>query len=141
MVLKLIPDFGVEQLIGKSVGKGFGMDKEAADNQVNLVVEAHNALEASGDALVRLAESQTTSMWTADGKSVPLASELTARYNAAIKWREAIQMELNLAAEKLRLAIKETTELDDNAQAWYLSRLDHVFGEAATEGSETSGEA
>lgn len=137
MVLKLIPDFGVEQL----VGKGFGMDKEAADNQVNLVVEAHNALEASREALVRLAEGQTTSMWTADGKSVPLASELTARYNAAIKWREAIQLELSLAAEKLRLAIRETTELDDNAQNWYISRLDRVFGEADSTDTAISGEA
>lgn len=141
MVNKLIPDFGIGELLGKSFGKGFGMDKEAADNQVSLVVEAHNALEASGAALGRLAEGQTPTMWTADGKSVPLASELTARYTAALKWREAIQLELSSAAENLRAAIKETTELDENAQAAYLSRLDLVFGERANDESSTSGDA
>lgn len=120
----LIPEFGIGQLLGKSLE----MDADAATNQVKLVVDAHEALEKSYGALVILAEGQTTSIWTADGKSVPLAAELTAKYNAALKWYATIHAELIQAAENLSAAIKETTALDETSQAGYLSQLDEAFG-------------
>ena len=108
----------------------FALNREAAENQVSLVVEAYETLVSSRKSLESVAEGQTASVWTADGKSVDLATELTTKYGSALKWLNAIQAELTDAAVKLDLAIKETTQLDEAQRAFYLQKLGSILDPA-----------
>lgn len=117
MIIMPMPDF-------HGSGRAFRMDRDMAERQVTLVVEAYSSLNASKATLEGIAKGQTTSVWTADGKSVELAAMLTARYNATLVWRDALEAQLDRARENLRLAIDDTTSLDEAQQAYYLGLLD-----------------
>lgn len=106
----------------------FALNREAAENQVSLVVEAYQTLMATRKNLEGVAKGQTAAVWTADGKSVALASVLTSKYGSAVQWLDAIQLELIDAAQKLNLAIKETDQLDEAQRADYLKKLEKVLG-------------
>src|SRR6218665_1264685 len=105
MIIMPIPDLPVAKRL-------FRMDVDMAERQVNLVVDAYKSLGASKATLERVAAGQTSSVWTADGKSVELAAMLTARYNATLAWRNALEAQLDRAREILRLAIDSTTQFD-----------------------------
>ncbi len=111
----------------------FEMDRDTAQNQVALVTEAYDALTQSRTTLGDLAEGQTVTVWTSDGKSVPLATELAAKYRAAQKWRDAIEENLRSAAENIRLAITETTQLNELQKSQYYAQLDAVLGNDSRE--------
>lgn len=117
MVIKLIP---------------FMMDKETADNQAELVLEAMETLATSAAALENLKEGQTAALWTADGKSVDLAAVLTARYASAVKWLAAIDLQLREAAVNLSKAIDETDQLDADQKANYQTLLYNAIGTGST---------
>lgn len=105
-------------------GRAVRMDRDMAERQVKLVVEAYKSLNASKSTLEGIAKGQTTAVWTADGKSVELAAMLTARYNATLAWRDALETQLDRARENLRRAIDDTTSLDEAQQAYYIGLLD-----------------
>lgn len=109
------------------------MDLETAESQVDRVVEAYDSVVSSRKVLGDLAEGQTSSLWTADGKSVALAAALTTRYTAAVKWLDAIEANLKAAAENLRLAIKETTQLNESQKDRYDAQLEKILGTGSIE--------
>ncbi|WP_156149307.1 hypothetical protein [Microbacterium foliorum] len=111
----------------------FEMDGDTAQNQVALITEAYDALNQSRGTLADLADGQTVTVWTSDGKSVPLAAELAAKYRAALKWRDAIEENLRAAAENIRLAITETTQLNEAQKSRYYAQLDAVLGQNSRE--------
>lgn len=113
-MIKMVPDFG--------------MDEETAKSQIDLIEDAHNALANSRATLEHLAEGQTETLWTADGKSIDLMTALTTRYNAAIKWLDSIQSDLNDAFVNLDKAIQETNQLDDDQKAAYQTLLYKAVG-------------
>ncbi|MBW8762711.1 MAG: hypothetical protein JF592_09030 [Microbacterium sp.] len=117
MIIMPVPD-------GSVAKRMFRMDRDMAERQVKLVVDAYKSLAASKTTLQAVAEGQTTSVWTADGKSVELASMLTARYNATLAWRQALESQLDRAREILRLAIDSTTQFDEETQQRYIAMLD-----------------
>ncbi|WP_307377176.1 hypothetical protein [Microbacterium sp. W4I20] len=104
------------------------MDEDTAQTQIDLVQEAYDTLVKSRATLEHLAEGQTTSLWTADGKSVDLATELSTRYQSAIKWLDSIQLELNTAFVNLDKAIQETNQLDADQKASYQNLLHKAVG-------------
>lgn len=108
--------------------KRFAIDFDTAETQVGLVVEAYDALVKSRASLTDLGGGQTSAVWTSDGKSVALAAELATRYDSALKWLAALETELTDAAENLRLAISETSKLDDLQKAMYQAQLDKILG-------------
>lgn len=122
MIIMPVPDFG--STLAQGAKRVFRMDRDMAERQVKLVREAYQSLGASKTTLEAIAGGQTSSLWTADGKSVELASMLTARYNATLVWRDALETRLDTARALLRQAIDETTSLDDDQQAYYIGLLD-----------------
>ena len=114
--MKIVPDFG--------------MDEETAKSQIDLIAEAYDTLVKSNATLEHLAEGQTEVLWTADGKSVDLAAALTSKYNAALKWLESIQWDLNEAFVNLDKAIQETNQLDADQKAAYKTLLYKAVGTA-----------
>lgn len=106
----------------------FGINEDTANSQIELINQARITLANSRETLEHLAENQTEKMWTADGKSVNLMAALTAKYNSAVKWLDAIQLELDQAAVNLEKAILETTKLDDDQKASYQNLLYKTMG-------------
>lgn len=106
----------------------FGINEDTAKSQIDLIKEARATLDDSRATLVHLAEGQTESMWTSDGKSVDLIAALSAKYEAALKWLDSIQAELDLASVNLDKAIQETTKLDDDQKASYQNLLYKTVG-------------
>jgi hypothetical protein len=109
------------------------MDLETAETQVDLVVEAYDSVVSSRKTLGELADGQTASLWTADGKSVALATALTTRYTAALTWLDAIEANLKAAAENISLAIKETTQLNESQKDGYYAQLETILGTGSVE--------
>lgn len=105
----------------------FAVNKEAADNQVSLIVEAWETLMASKGRLEAMANGQTAKVWTSDGKSVDLANALTLKYGAAVQWVSEIQRTLKEAAVNLEAAIRETDQLDDQQRGDHLKRLEKIL--------------
>lgn len=106
----------------------FGMDEDTAQTQIDLVKEAYEMLVESRSTLEQLAEGQTTSLWTADGKSVDLVAALSTRYQSALKWLDSIQLDLNTAFVNLDKAIQETNQLDADQKASYQNLLHKAVG-------------
>lgn len=125
MIMIPIPDAPGVRAVSRKLAK---MDRDMAERQVTLVMEAYQSLNASKSALSNVAAGQNAGAWTADGKSVELASMLTARYNATLAWRDALEAKLDRAREILRQAIDSTTEFDEETQRGYLAILDNVNG-------------
>lgn len=114
MIMMMIPDFG--------------MNEDTAQTQIDLIKEAWDTLVQSRATLEHLAEGQTSTLWTADGKSVELVEVLNARYAAAIKWLDAIQLDLNTAFVNLDKAIQETNQLDADQKVAYQNLLYKAVG-------------
>ncbi|WP_448719451.1 hypothetical protein [Microbacterium natoriense] len=108
------------------------MNEAQAALQVKLVEDAYAALGASRKALEAIAQGQTATVWTADGKSVELAAMLTARYNATLAWGAALETQLDRAKENLVLAIDSTTKFDEEAQQRYIDRLNKADADASS---------
>lgn len=108
------------------------MNEMQAAQQVKLVEDAYAALGASRKMLEAIAQGQTASVWTADGKSVELAAMLTARYNATLAWGAALEAQLDRAKENLVLAIDSTTKFDEEAQQRYIDRLNKADADASS---------
>lgn len=108
------------------------MNEAQAALQVKLVEDAYAALGASRKALEAIAQGQTATVWTADGKSVELAAMLTARYNATLAWGAALEAQLDRAKENLVLAIDSTTKFDEEAQQRYIDRLNKADSDASS---------
>lgn len=108
------------------------MNEAQAALQVKLVEDAYAALGASRKALEAIAQGQTATVWTADGKSVELAAMLTARYNATLAWGAALEAQLDRAKENLVLAIDSTTKFDEEAQQRYIDRLNKADADASS---------
>ena len=106
----------------------FGMDEETAQTQIDLIKEAWDTLVQSRSTLEHLAEGQTTSLWTADGKSVDLVTALSERYQSALKWLDSIQLDLNAAFVNLDKAIQETNQLDADQKVAYQNLLHKAVG-------------
>lgn len=109
------------------------MNEAQAAQQVKLVEDAYAALGASRKMLKGVAQGQTASVWTADGKSVELAAMLTARYNATLAWGAALEAQLDRAKENLVLAIDSTTKFDEEAQQRYIDRLNKADADASSD--------
>ena len=107
------------------------MNEVQAAQQVKLVEDAYAALGASRKALEAIAQGQTATVWTADGKSVELAAMLTARYNATLAWGAALEAQLDRAKENLVLAIDSTTKFDEESQQRYIDRLNKADSDSA----------
>ncbi|MFT4157361.1 MAG: hypothetical protein QM630_05450 [Microbacterium sp.] len=110
------------------------LNKDEAGRQVKLIEDACASLGASKVQLEGVAAGQTTSVWTADGKCVELAAVLTARYNALLAWRDALDAQLDRAKENLVLAIDSTTKFDEATQQEYIDRLNKADA-ASTSGT------
>lgn len=106
----------------------FGMNEDTAQTQIDLIKESYDTLVQSRATLEELAEGQTTALWTADGKSVDLVEVLNARYVAAIKWLDSIQLDLNTAFVNLDKAIQETNQLDADQKVAYQNLLYKAVG-------------
>lgn len=113
-MIKIVPDFGI--------------DEDTAKSQISLIEEARTTLDNSRATLVHLAEGQTPTLWTADGKSVDLISALTSRYQSALKWLDSIRADLENASVNLDKAIQETTQLDEDQKAAYQTLLYKAVG-------------
>lgn len=114
MIMMMVPDFG--------------MNEDTAQTQIDLIKEAWDTLVQSRSTLEHLAEGQTPALWTADGKSVDLVEVLNARYTAAIKWLDSIQLDLNTAFVNLDKAIQETNQLDADQKVAYQNLLYKAVG-------------
>lgn len=106
----------------------FKMDPQTAEAQAKLVEKAIATLEESRELLQKLGESQNATLWTDDGKSIALAAALRSKYDAAIKWYEAIRLDLDEAATNLLKAIEETTELDETSKQNFRTLLYRAEG-------------
>lgn len=112
----------------------FSIDRETANSQVNLVVEAYETLITSRPKIEAIGNQQTAAVWTSDGKSVDLSAMLRSKYGSAAAWINAIHEELCIAAENLTRAIIETDQLDERQRQDFLKKLDKIPAPVAVEG-------
>ncbi|MFD5213695.1 hypothetical protein [Microbacterium sp. NPDC058345] len=109
-------------------GKSFGMNADKADHQVKRLEECFEMLEQSRQTMADLGKEQTSTLWTADGKSVVLTAELRAKYRAAQLWLAAISKDIEEARINLQKAVDETDAMDDAQKADFQKALYRVVG-------------
>lgn len=117
-MIKMIP-FG---------GGAVHMDEDTVKSQISLILDSRQMLDDSMEAMQNLGKGQTATVWTDDGRSVDLMKELTARYDSAQRWLQSIREDLQEAAVNLDLAIKETTQLDEDQKVRYQNLLHQAVG-------------
>lgn len=109
-------------------GGGVRMDADTADSQTKLILESRQTVAESRKVMASLGEGQTGLLWTEDGRSVDLIKELRARYEAAQRWLDSIDRDLDEAARNLSKAISETTQLDADQKVQYQNLLHRAVG-------------
>jgi len=91
----------------------FVMAADEVERQRGVLRDAYETLIASRAELERLKSGPVSALWTEDGKSVELAAAFSSRYEAALKWLQGLETELQEASAALDMAVDDVTKLDE----------------------------
>lgn len=94
------------------MGNEYKMNAEEADYQLKRIQECVDVVEACKQTIDKLDEGQTSTLWTADGKSIDLIDAIKARYTSSKLWLTELTRQLEEAHFNLQKAVDETDQMD-----------------------------